>query len=76
MEQTQDGNTTCERITTGKIKLNPLENDDLSPGTNPQQWSKVYSHRKWNLIETNRAKYLKRISEKLFVEQLQHGINS
>ncbi|EFO20666.1 hypothetical protein LOAG_07822 [Loa loa] len=76
LEQTQDGNATCERITAGKIKLSSLENDDLLPGTNPQQWSKVYSRRKWNLIETNRAKYLKRISEKLLVEQLKHEINS
>ncbi|KAK6102519.1 putative integral membrane protein [Brugia pahangi] len=76
LEQTQDGNATCERITTGKIKLNPLGNDDLLPGTNPQQWSKVYSRRKWNLIETNRAKYLKRINEKLSIEQLKHETNS
>nr|CDQ04745.1 Bm4080 [Brugia malayi] len=76
LEQTQDGNATCERITTGKVKLNPLGDDDLLPGTNPQQWSKVYSRRKWNLIETNRAKYLKRINEKLSVEQLKHETNS
>uniref|UniRef100_A0A1I8EU59 CUE domain-containing protein n=1 Tax=Wuchereria bancrofti TaxID=6293 RepID=A0A1I8EU59_WUCBA len=76
LEQTQDGNATCERITAGKIKLNPFGNDDLLPGTNPQQWSKVYSRRKWNLIETNRAKYLKRISEKLSAEQLEHETNS
>ncbi|MCP9258180.1 hypothetical protein DINM_002691 [Dirofilaria immitis] len=68
LEHTQDGNATCERITMGKIKLNPLEIEDLSPGTNPQQWSKIYSHRKWNLIETNRAKYLKRISGQLEYE--------
>lgn len=60
----------------GKIKLNPLENDNLLPGTNPQQWSKVYSHRKWNLIETNRAKYLKRMNEKSLAEKLEHKIDS
>uniref|UniRef100_A0A915Q3B4 CUE domain-containing protein n=1 Tax=Setaria digitata TaxID=48799 RepID=A0A915Q3B4_9BILA len=76
LEQTQDGNTTCERITAGKIRVNPLKNDDLSPGTNPQQWSKVYSRRKWNIIETNRAKYLKKNSSKLSVEQPDHGITS
>lgn len=74
LEQTQDGNATCERITTGNIKLN-IARGDVPIGASPQQWYKVYKHRKWNLIEENRSKYLKRVNAKLSdieLSDLQH----
>ncbi|VDK41345.1 unnamed protein product [Gongylonema pulchrum] len=65
LEKTQDANATCERITTGKINLSEVNKRDVSLGSEPQQWYRTYKHRKWNLIEKNRAKYLKRVSAQL-----------
>lgn len=73
LEITQDGNVTCERITSGQLsnKNTTLLSNEMPGGdgwavsADPMEWRKTFMNRKWSMIEINRAKYLKRINDKL-----------
>ncbi|VDM43233.1 unnamed protein product [Toxocara canis] len=80
LEVTQDGNVTCERIASGMLsnKNTHLVTGDMPGGdgwavsADPMEWRKTFMNRKWAMIEANRAKYLKRINDKLnAISQLQ-----
>uniref|UniRef100_A0A1I7XJ34 POLAc domain-containing protein n=1 Tax=Heterorhabditis bacteriophora TaxID=37862 RepID=A0A1I7XJ34_HETBA len=61
LEQTKDQQTTIERIRSGKLVAMTTEISGKFP-SDPAHWKKTYTERKWNMIETNRARYLNRLN--------------
>ncbi|MFH4984274.1 hypothetical protein AB6A40_010983 [Gnathostoma spinigerum] len=75
LERTRDARKTCERITSGMLREDSKEittsysEPELEPApsvrSHPGVWRDLYMRRKWIMIETNRAKYLQKMNDKL-----------
>ncbi|CAJ0599062.1 unnamed protein product [Cylicocyclus nassatus] len=61
LERTRDQQSTVEKIKSGQLQVFPRIMGKVP--SDPSQWKRLFTERKWTLIEDNRKRYLTRLNK-------------
>ncbi|KAK6048608.1 hypothetical protein COOONC_13887 [Cooperia oncophora] len=66
LERTRDQQATVDRIRSGGLRSSPRLSENVS--SDASQWKRMYTERKWTMIEHNRQRYLQRLNNFIGVD--------